>query len=182
MAALTLPDLNAVAGFECDVAMLFPPVKNVGWLSHRTREPSGIFKGDKPGSRRAYRRGNSSEHDSGSLLAWAVPRAGEKPAGGRAVMATAENRGAFAAEILPPCQRWTRGSYACRSFPGFRAGECCRSCGVRHRRGVFLRAGSSAVQARCRDSGGSRGRRRRECCRNLQRGRGPRCRGWRMFQ
>ena len=48
IAALTLPDLNAVAGFGFDVAMLFPPVKNVGWLSHRTREPSGIFKGDKP--------------------------------------------------------------------------------------------------------------------------------------
>ena len=70
-------------------------------------EPSGIFKGDEPGSRRAYRSGISSEHDSGSLLAWAVPRAGEKPAGGRAVMATAESRGAVAAEILPPCQRDT---------------------------------------------------------------------------
>ena len=33
-------------------------------------------------------------------------------------MATAESRGAFAAEILPPCQRWTRGSEACRSVPG----------------------------------------------------------------
>ena len=105
MATLTLPDLNAVAGVECGVAMLFPPVKNVGWLSHNPGEPSGIFKGDEPGSRRAYRSGNSSAHDSGAWLAWAVPRAGEKPAGGRAVMATTESRETVEADIVPPCRR-----------------------------------------------------------------------------
>jgi len=77
---------------------------------------AAFLRGDEPGSRRAYRSGISSEHDSGSLLAWAVPRAGEKPAGGRAVMATAESRGAVAAEILPPCQRDT-GQLCLRSFP-----------------------------------------------------------------
>jgi hypothetical protein len=65
-----------------------------GGESHRQ-----IFKEDEPGSRRAYRSGISSEHDSGSLLAWALRRAGEKPAGGRAVMAITESRGAVAAEI-----------------------------------------------------------------------------------
>ena len=75
-AALTLPDLKAVAGFECGVAMLFPPVKNVGWLSHRTREPSDMCQGDEPGSWRASRRGISSAHDSDLWLAWVMPRAG----------------------------------------------------------------------------------------------------------
>jgi hypothetical protein len=49
----------------------------------------------------------SSEHDSVLRLAWAVQREGEKPAGGRAVMATTESRGVLGAEILPPCQRDT---------------------------------------------------------------------------
>ncbi|MEO7860708.1 MAG: hypothetical protein ABIU05_09725, partial [Nitrospirales bacterium] len=93
-----------------------PPLKNDGWLSHNPREPSGIFKEDEPGSRRAYRSGISSEHDSGSLLAWAVPRAGEKPAGGRAVMATTEKRGAIEADVVPPGQRDT-GQLCLRSFP-----------------------------------------------------------------
>ena len=84
-----------------------PPLKNVGWLSHRTREPIDIFQGDEPGSRRAYRSGISSAHDSGAGLAWVMPRAGEKPAGGRAVMATTESRGAVEADIVPPCQRNT---------------------------------------------------------------------------
>lgn len=44
-----------------------------------------MFKEDPPRSWRAYPRGISSEHDSGSLLAWAVRRAGGKPIGGRAV-------------------------------------------------------------------------------------------------
>lgn len=48
-------------------------------------EPSGIFKEDQPGSRRAYRSAIGSEHDSVLGLAWAVQRGGEKPAGGRAV-------------------------------------------------------------------------------------------------
>jgi hypothetical protein len=51
----------------------------------KSREPSGIFEEDQPGSRRAYRSAISSEHDSVLRLAWAVQRGGEKPVGGRAV-------------------------------------------------------------------------------------------------
>ena len=56
-------------------------------IGSRTKpgEPSGIFKEDQPGSRRAYRSAISSEHDSVLRLAWAVQRGGEKPVGGRAV-------------------------------------------------------------------------------------------------
>ena len=64
----------------------------------------------------ANRSGISSEHDSGSMLAWAVPRAGEKPAVRRAVMATAENRGAVAADIVRHV-RGTGGSDAFEAFP-----------------------------------------------------------------
>ena len=52
-----------------------------------------FFKGDEPGSRRASRRGISSAHDSGSWLAWVVPRAGEQPAGGRAVHGYSRKQG-----------------------------------------------------------------------------------------
>ena len=91
-------------------------------LSQRGESYRRIFREDEPGSRRAYRSGISSEHDSSSLLAWAVPRAGEKPAGGRAVMATTESRGAVEAEILPPCHRDT-GQLCLRSFPARGRGE-----------------------------------------------------------
>ena len=75
-----------------------------------------MCQGDEPGSRRAYQRGISSAHDSGSWLAWVMPRAGEKPAGGRAVMATTENRGAVEADIVPPCQRDTE-QWGLSEFP-----------------------------------------------------------------
>ena len=64
-----------------------------------------MCKGDEPRSRRASRRGISSSHDNDSMLAWVMPHAGEKPAGGRAVMATTERRGAVEADVVPPCQR-----------------------------------------------------------------------------
>lgn len=48
MAALTLPDLNAVAGLECGVAMLFPPVKNVVGSLTAQESQAAFLRGTSP--------------------------------------------------------------------------------------------------------------------------------------
>ena len=74
--------------------------------------------GGEPRSRRAYRRGISSAHDSGAWLAWVMPRAGEQPAGGRAVVATPENREPVEAESCHPVTE-TPGSEALSEYSLF---------------------------------------------------------------
>ena len=77
-AALMVPHLKAVAGFECvGVAISFSFKKC--WLAlYFVREPTNIWKGTCPEGGGRTGAGISSEQDSGYLLAWTGASPGGK--------------------------------------------------------------------------------------------------------